>query len=283
MRFGLPRRFPFALAFRRPALTRATISERSSSATAPAWLNAFDSYVKLLTSTIIAHTPGGRAVDWKPIFHDAVQFWAALEESDHCASWYAFAFGRVGKSGEQPSADEYKAFREALSLWGNRYSWPDQGRLDDRAEQMVRHIVRLAPREAIPELSDREKQIAAVIRRGAKGTQYCRELDNVWELRRREKAFGKQPRGSTSQPLHVPCSHAARLHRHAHAGARLPDGQRQPAPPIEHPPQELPPHPCRTETRQGWLQHLSARKSDCPEALKHFWSGHAQAPYPRDT
>ena len=111
----------------------------------PIWLNAFNSYVKLLTSTIIAHAPDGRAADWKTIFDDAVQFCTALEESDRCATWYMLAFGRAGKSGDQPSADEYGAFREALSLWRNRYSWPDQRRLEDRAERMVRHIVRIDP------------------------------------------------------------------------------------------------------------------------------------------
>jgi len=134
----------------------------------PAWLNAFDSYVKLLTNTIIAH---GRPTDWKTIFDDAVQFCTGLEESDRCGKWYVLAFGRVGKSGEQPSANEYGAFREALSLWRNRYSWPDQRRLDDRAERMVRHIVRLAPerklRGNLPTLQEFRYQIGTLTHKRA--------------------------------------------------------------------------------------------------------------------
>ncbi len=114
----------------------------------PIWLKAFDSCIDLLTRTAIAHGQDIDLIDWKVIFAEAVRFCVAIEESDRCTSLYAFAFGRVGKSGEQPSADEYEAFREGVSLWRNRYSWPDQRRLDDRAEQMIRHIVRLAPDKA---------------------------------------------------------------------------------------------------------------------------------------
>ena len=70
-------------------------------------------------------------------------------------------------------------------------------------------------------------------------------------------------------PSHV---RSAILHEH-----------RRPTPAGEHSPRQPPPHPRRNEHVKGGfnifrrfrITHLE--KSDCPEALKHFWSGHAPA------
>jgi hypothetical protein len=148
---------------------------------------AFESYIDLLTETIISHRRDNRPVDGKLIFSEAVRWCAGFEQSEECRTWLYLAFGRVGSSGAQLGPAEWEAFREALKTWrivcdGARFST-----LEKHAERMIAHKMRLAPENAgpvgrgnrPPKLTAREMKILQVIQQDVKGLQYCRELDHA--------------------------------------------------------------------------------------------------------
>jgi hypothetical protein len=157
-------------------------------------------YTMMLTKTILAHKrTGGRAVNWRAVVDRAIEFCSHLANWENSRKWLIVSLKVGGFDEEQVTSSTQAAFLNSVSLWSTghwKISVWTQARgfvftqslanpsvsLHDVLLEKIMPIVRLAPEWAIqsqPKLTERETKIAAVIHRGSKAIQYCRELENA--------------------------------------------------------------------------------------------------------
>ena len=85
------------------------------------------------------------------------------------------------------------------------------------------------------------------------------------------------------RPLHVTCGDAQGLHRRAHFRTFILHIKRGANSANQHPSKQPPPHAEEAGHTSGGFNIFrrfritEPKKSDCPDALQHFWSGHAHA------
>jgi hypothetical protein len=176
---------------------RDSLASRFGMALHPLFVKAFDSYIELLTKTILEHRRSNKPIEQESIVKQALQFCRDFEDSEKSSGWLTMAFAKTGAQFGQP---EHHAFLTSLSLW--TAGWDSEHyrfrNVTKRADRVIRRLVRLAP-EVKPtarnapsptvELTERENKIYKVICRNSKGMQYCRELDAAAIKPRRGKSW----------------------------------------------------------------------------------------------
>lgn len=159
------------------------------------FVDAASGYATSLTRTIIEHRRV-RAVDWKAVVNQAIEFCSHLADWDRSHRWFVGPFKAGGFDDKDIPSSAKVAFLNSLSLWSSGYwqasYWtPEKGFIFTQSLanpsvslrgvllEQIMQIVRLSPMDVVPDLSERERKIWDVIQQGATSLQYCRELDNA--------------------------------------------------------------------------------------------------------
>jgi hypothetical protein len=144
----------------------------------PLFVRAFESYVELLTKTILAHGRSTRPVGQESIIEQALQFCRGFEDLSQSGPWLSI----TGPSGAQIGPSECDAFLTSLSRW--TLGWePSEYRFQNvrkRGARIIKHAVRLAPerkpmRQDWPQRSREElKKLESLSRKDAAMELCCK-------------------------------------------------------------------------------------------------------------